>query len=235
MTAIQKDKKPTAVRPVDAASLIVVDRSGRQPRFLMGTRHGAHRFMPGYLVFPGGRLDPSDRTMRAYGALQPHVERRLVQRAPGATPSRARALALCAIRETFEETGVMVGEAGLGAPAAPAAWTAFAQKEVFPALEGLHFIARAVTPSWSPRRFDTRFFLVDATAIAARVEGAVGPDAELVDMAWLTAPEARAARIADITGLVLDEVVARLEAGLEVDLPVPYYFERSGRRRREEV
>jgi 8-oxo-dGTP pyrophosphatase MutT (NUDIX family) len=235
VSAIVPPPSRSAVRPVDAASLVVVDRSGSEPRLLMGTRHAGHRFMPGHLVFPGGRVDPSDRTMRAYGALPAHVERRLLDRAPGSTASRARALALCAIRETFEETGIMIGEAGLGAPQAPAPWSAFAERQVYPALENLHFLARAITPPWSPRRFDTRFFIVDARSVAARVPGVVGPEAELVDMAWLTYGEARERTIADITGFILDDVAARLEAGLERDVPVPFYFERSGRRRREAI
>jgi 8-oxo-dGTP pyrophosphatase MutT (NUDIX family) len=235
VSAIAPPPSRSAVRPVDAASLVVVDRSGPQPRLLMGTRHAGHRFMPGHLVFPGGRVDPSDRTMRAYGALPAHVERRLLDRAPRSTASRARALALCAIRETFEETGIMIGEAGLGAPQAPASWSAFAQRQVYPALENLHFLARAITPPWSPRRFDTRFFIVDASSVAARVTGVVGPEAELVDMAWLTCGEARQRNIADITAFILDDVAERLEAGLERDVPVPFYFERSGRRRREAI
>ena len=58
-----------AVRPLDAASLVLVDRSGTTPRFLLGRRHTRHNFMPGFMVFPGGRLEPADRHMRVYGSL----------------------------------------------------------------------------------------------------------------------------------------------------------------------
>ena len=51
-------KPPTGARPILSASLILVDRTGREPRVLMGRRHEQDRFMPSKYVFPGGRLDP---------------------------------------------------------------------------------------------------------------------------------------------------------------------------------
>jgi 8-oxo-dGTP pyrophosphatase MutT (NUDIX family) len=217
------------IRPVDAASLILVDRRGVQPRFLMGRRHQGHAFMPGRMVFPGGRLEPADRTMRAFGALAGHTERNLLLRAPRATPAKARALALCAIRETAEETGILLGEAGLGAPpTASPAWAAFVEHGVYPSLEAMHFIARAVTPPGFPRRFDARFFAAEASAIGHRAEGVAGPDGELVELKWLTAEQTIAEPLADITRTILVELVARLEAGLERDLPVPFFARRRG-------
>ena len=48
------------LRPRDAATLIIVDASGKKPKVLMGRRHERHSFMPGKFVFPGGRVDPAD-------------------------------------------------------------------------------------------------------------------------------------------------------------------------------
>jgi 8-oxo-dGTP pyrophosphatase MutT (NUDIX family) len=225
-----------AVRPIDAASLILVDRSGRTPKVLMGRRHDGHKFMPGFMVFPGGRIEPSDRIMRAYGALPAHTERNLIARTTRASAARARALALCAIRETAEETGVLFGQTGYGAPAAAGnAWEVFAEHQVFPSLEQVHFVARAVTPAWLPRRFDTRFFLADAAGIAHRLEGVVGPDAELVETEWLSFAEAGSRNLADITRVILDEVAERLAKGPERDLPVPFFYDRRGRWLRDEI
>lgn len=53
--------KSRPVRPRDAASLIIIDRSGSEPRFLLGKRHEKHKFMPGKYVFPGGKTDACDR------------------------------------------------------------------------------------------------------------------------------------------------------------------------------
>lgn len=225
-----------AVRPVDAASLIVVDLGGPEPRFLMGRRHAAHAFMPGVLVFPGGRVEPGDRHMRVYGSLAGHTERNLMAGTSRPNPGLARALALCAVRETFEETGLLVGEGGLGVPpAAPPAWSMFAAHEVYPAPESLHFVARAVTPPRFPRRFDTRFFLAEASNVAKTVDGMCGDDSELVEIAWLSAGEAAGRNIADITRTILAEALARLERGIERDLPVPYFRERHGVWRRDEI
>ena len=228
--------KPRSIKPVDAASLVLIDRKGRVPRVLMGRRHGGHVFMPGYMVFPGGRVEPADRAMRAYGALASHTERKLLSGIARATSSRARALALCAVRETAEETGLLVGETGLGVPpAAPLSWAMFAEQAVFPILEGLHFVARAITPPGHPRRFDTRFFAADAKLVGARVADVTGPDAELVEARWLTLEESAHENLADITRMILAEVIGRLDRGLENDLPVPFFASRHGKWGREEI
>ena len=51
------------IAPKDASTLILLDRSGAEPKVLMGKRHDRHVFMPGTFVFPGGRVDPIDRKM----------------------------------------------------------------------------------------------------------------------------------------------------------------------------
>ena len=50
------------ITPKDASTLILLDRSGSEPKVLMGKRHDRHVFMPGAYVFPGGRVDPIDRS-----------------------------------------------------------------------------------------------------------------------------------------------------------------------------
>ena len=222
------------IRPVDAAALVLVDRSGRTPRLLLGRRNPALKFMPGKFVFPGGRVDPVDRRMPVYGTLDAESERRLVARVtrPGAT--RARALALAAIRELQEETGLILGTREAGAPERlPDGWQAFGRAGVFPDLEGLTFVARAITPPRLPRRFDTRFFLADASGVVHREEGIVGPQAELVETAWLTFAEAKRIEVHAITLAIIEEVEARLKAGNRPWLPVPFYVSRLGRMHRD--
>ena len=53
-----------AVRPRDAATLILVRNDGATPQVLMGQRHANHKFMPNKFVFPGGRVDPADSRVR---------------------------------------------------------------------------------------------------------------------------------------------------------------------------
>jgi len=227
------EKHPT-LRPVDAATLVLIDRSRRTPRVLMGKRSPKLKFMPGKLVFPGGRVDPEDRRMPVYGMLESETERRLLAGVVRPSPARSRALALAAIRETFEETGLMLGTQEAGAPeGVPAGWSAFAEAGVFPNLEALTLVARAITPPGRIRRFDTRFFLADLADIAHRVDGIVGPDAELVELDWLTFAEAKKAELPNITRAIVEEVETRLNAGNSVRLPVPFYFMRRGRFHRE--
>lgn len=234
---IQRPTTPhAATRPLDAAAIILIDRSARTPKILLGRRSPSLRFMPGKFVFPGGRLDPQDRQMAVYGMLDDVSERRLMERTTRPSSARARALALCAIRELCEETGLLLGTREAGAPErAPSGWEAFKQAGVFPNLEDITFIARAVTPPGLPRRFDTRFFMADAGSVAHRLDGVVGPDCELVETAWLTITEAKKADIPQITRAIIEEVEARLGSGNKPWTPVPYFFARGGRMYRDAI
>ncbi|MFZ4532243.1 MAG: NUDIX hydrolase [Alsobacter sp.] len=237
MTNVERERLWPNVRPRDAATLILLDGDQTAPKVLMGRRHGGHRFMPGKFVFPGGRIEVGDRSMMAAGMLDAAVERRLLSRVQRPSLQRARALALAAIRETFEETGILLGTDEHGAPdnAPEGVWRDFAGHGIFPVLENLHFIARAITPPKRPKRFDTRFFAVDATGIGKRVDGMVGPDSELVELVWVDLDEAMTLDLPTITGVILDELRARIAAGMGQHLPVPFYYERRGRFVREEL
>jgi 8-oxo-dGTP pyrophosphatase MutT (NUDIX family) len=230
-----RDSKAPVLRPADAATLIIIDRKGRHPKVLLGKRHGGHKFMPGKFVFPGGRIEAGDRSMPVLGALHPRAEQALMARVSRPSPLRSRALALAAIRETFEETGLLLGTKDYGAPErAPAgAWTAFRERGVFPDLEALHVVGRAITPPGRVKRFDTRFFAVDRTAIADEVQGAVGPDSELVELTWVTIDKARALDLPPITAVLLTELEARIAAGFAPELPVPFFYQKRGRFVRE--
>ncbi|WP_298957727.1 NUDIX domain-containing protein [uncultured Methylobacterium sp.] len=232
------EKRAAALRPRNAATLIILDRSGRgAPKLLMGRRHDGHTFMPGKFVFPGGRIELEDRHMPVAGTLNDRAEAALAARVTRPPHHLGRALALAAIRETFEETGLMIGTRAYGPPdAAPdGPWAAFREEGVLPDLEALQFIARAITPPQRPKRFDTRFFAVDRNAVAGERGGIVGPDAELVELAWVDLKQARALDLPRITAIVLDELEARLAAGFSPMLPVPYFREVRGRHVREEL
>ncbi len=224
MNSVQRDQSFPNSRPRDAATLILVDRTGPEPKVLLGKRHHGHRFMPGKFVFPGGRVEPADRMMPAARPLDPHAEDYLMRRVQRPSANKARALAMSAIRETFEETGLLLGTGGTRPERAPAGpWSDFAAANVVPDLGEIHFVARAITPPRRPKRFDTRFFTVDASAIARRIEGVVGPDSELVELAWIPIKNARTLDMPAITGVALEELEARIADGPGHDLPVPFY------------
>jgi 8-oxo-dGTP pyrophosphatase MutT (NUDIX family) len=230
LNSIQRDQSFPNRRPVDAATLILLDRSGSRPRVLLGLRHASQKFLPAKFVFPGGRVDPGDRRMPVYGMLDAESERRLAARMVRPSPTRSRALALAAIRETCEETGLIIGTREAGSPpeALPQGWEPFGAAGIFPNLEALTFIARAITPPRRPRRFDTRFFMADVRDIAHEVKGVVGPDSELTELRWLTFEEAKAADIPVITHTVLEEAEQRLAPGGQ-RRPVPFYYMRNGK------
>jgi 8-oxo-dGTP pyrophosphatase MutT (NUDIX family) len=173
--------------------------------------------------------------MSAAGALDPHVEEKLNARVPRPSPGFARAIALAAIRETFEETGLALGVSDYGAPsdAPPGVWSRFAATGVYPALDEVDFLARAITPPGRPRRFDARFLIIDARFIAKRVEGVIHPDAELVDMVWTPLDKARELDLPIITRLALDDLAAALNSGLDKRRPRPFYRELRGKSLRE--
>lgn len=230
----------------DAATMLVIDRTGNTPRVLLGRRHHSHKFMPGKYVFPGGRVEPSDRRVEAVTALDSRVEARLMQEVRRPSAEKSRSFALAAIREVFEETGLVLGTRMDGPPPAPPPgaavrgaagaardqWAKFARSGVAPDLAAVHFIARAITPPGRPRRFDTRFFAVDADAIAARIDGVVGPDTELVELVWLPIEQSLALDMVGITLAVLEELKIRTAEGFSHDLPVPFYRMRRGKRLR---
>ena len=210
------------VRPRDAATLIVVRRDAEKPRVLMGRRHGGHDFMPGKWVFPGGRIDRSDFHAPAASELRPEVAARLEKTAP---PRRARALGLTAVRETFEETGLLLARA---APPRPGAgpWREFLEAGAAADLDALDFIARAITPPYRPKRFDARFFRADAERLISLERRA--DCGELDEIAWVELDEAMALDLPNITRFVLQELEHRLK---DPDRPAPFMrFQRGARR-----
>ena len=223
MNSVERDLSHATGRPKDASTLILIDRSGKVSKVLLGKRHDRHKFMPGKFVFPGGGVDRSDKHMPVATPLEQHAEARLLERFHHGSPTRARALALAAIRETFEETGLLLGVRSEASNVPEGPWAAFAREKVLPDLRALHFVGRAITPPGRPRRFDARFFTMDASAIAHRIDGVTGPDAELVELVWMPLSEAKHLDMPAVTEVMLEELEARVADGLRHDLPVPFY------------
>jgi 8-oxo-dGTP pyrophosphatase MutT (NUDIX family) len=224
LTRTMRDQTFPNLRPRDSATLILIDRAEAVPKVLLGRRHLRHRFMPGKFVFPGGRIEPADRLMAANTPLHEQHVARLMQRVRHASAVKAAGFALAAVRETYEETGLMLGvRADRAFETPPGAWEAFAKAGIMPDLRAIHFIARAITPPKRPLRFDSRFFAADVSAVAHRVDGMVGPDAEFVELVWLPITQARSLDMPGITAIVLEELQDRIAAGMNPAHPVPLY------------
>ena len=201
-------------RPVDAATLILVDRTAATPKVLVGKRHDKVVFMPGKFVFPGGRVDKTDNRIPVAAPIPETLEANLLQGSPKIAPSRARALAIAAIREACEETGLCLGRRAtarhrrLEGP-----WKPFSEAGLLPDPSGLFLIARAITPPGRVRRFDTRFFTADASSITDHVQGVIHADAELVELVWVEIGSKPLADLHPITRNVLNELKKRLATG----------------------
>ena len=212
---------PPRLLPKDAATLILIERLGGTPRVLMGKRGAGHAFMPDLYVFPGGRRDRGDHALPFATDLHPDVLSRLTGRsARPEAARRARGLALAAVRELREETGlVLAANVPHDRDAPPAA-----------ILGCLRYVARAITPPGNVRRFDTRFFLAfaDEAGIAA---GQMRDSEELSDLQWLDIERIFSLNMPDITRTILEHV--RQQMKLDPSLPFgsagPFYYARSGR------
>ncbi len=211
------------MRPRDAATLILLDRKGDDILVLMGRRHAGHAFMPGKFVFPGGRTDPADSRIAVATPLNPAEEARLTAGVGRISASRARAIALSAIRETYEEAGLLIGKKGAFVTD-KRDWQGFAEHGVQPSLAPLRFIARAITPPNRVRRFDTRFFSAWRSDVAVELPDG-GSTNELEELVWLPLAKARQADIPDITRTILQELEKRLadDPRLRPGGSVPFY------------
>ena len=207
-----------ALKPKHAATLIIVRTDAAKPQLLMGRRNGGHAFMPDKWVFPGGRVDRTDYDAPSASELAPEVAVRLEQEPRHIRPARlARALALAAVRETFEETGLLLAKA---APERPGAgpWRPFLAQGALPDLAPLSFVARAITPPYRPRRFDARFFMAPAEALLSLDRR---PDCgELDEIAWVDFEEALALPLPAITRTMIKEAVLRME---DPSRPKPFF------------
>lgn len=211
------------LRPRDAATLILLDRKDGDVVVLMGRRHMKHAFMPGKFVFPGGRTDPADSRIKAADDLHPDETAKLRAGIGRVSIARARAIALSAIRETYEEAGLLIGKRGAFSTTKHD-WQGFADHGVEPALAPLRFIARAVTPPGRVRRFDTRFLSAWRSDVAVELPDG-GPTNELEELMWLPLDDAMRSDIPAITQSVLGDLKQRLavDPRLEPGGEVPFY------------
>ncbi|MDP1699784.1 MAG: NUDIX hydrolase [Aestuariivirga sp.] len=206
-------KKKATIKPRDAATLILVRFDGTAPRILMGQRHEAHSFMPSKYVFPGGRCEAADGHLPVVNEGEPVTLQKLKLRM-GAKPShrKARGVLVAALRETFEETGLLAGRATAGAA---------------PDLTGLIYFARAITPPGRSRRFDSRFFVANANIVSNLDAPHPLENDELLQINWVTLAEALGLNLPSITREILLLLQPFLEQGALPPAGCPVSFQYS--------
>ena len=210
-----KTRNPV-VRPRDAASLILLRGEGKELEVLAGRRPLHVRFMPGVHVFPGGAIDPPDRVFW-------NVE----SGSEGLGPKLARS-ARAALRETWEEVGVLVGRPAASHPAVPVTRPierAYREQSLVAAMDLLTYVGRAITPSHSSRRFNTRFFLSDG----GNVFGEPAASEELEDVRWYPIGRHPLESFRDVTRFMLARAIA-LRSGTATGGAPLFYWAKNARR-----
>lgn len=210
----QPAKKKITTRPRDAATLIIVRFDGPVPRILMGQRHGAHAFMPNKYVFPGGRCEAADGRLQVAHEGDPVTLQKLKLRM-GQRPNHRKAVGLvvAALRETYEETGLLAGRSGTGEA---------------PDLSGIVYFARAITPPGRSRRFDSRFFVADAAILSNLDQPHRLETEELLKVNWVSLAEAMNLNLPSITRDILLLLQPYLEQNSlpPADCPVSFHYSR---------
>lgn len=196
----------------DAATVILLRAlAPGPPELLLVRRHSRSGFAASMWVFPGGAVDPADATLEPerWSGLDPAV----LGAVAGVDPGVALGLAVAAVRETFEEAGVLLAVHADGRPVDPfdaevarfrrllldratptpdfAAW--LAATDLVLDLGALTPWSRWRTPVSEPRRYDTLFLL----AIAPKGQVAAHDRIEVTESRWATAAEALALHAAD--------------------------------------
>ncbi len=216
---ISLDMTPDKSAIRDAATVIVLRDRWENPTILMGQRGSKAAFMPNKFVFPGGAVDPADADVPLATDLPDLCFERLGEQAK---PQVQHALAAAAIRELWEETGLVLGQPGAWPGHVTADWQSFAALGYLPTAAALQFVFRAVTPPGRPRRFDARFFLVDAEALQGDVDDFSHASDELSHLQWVPLDRARDLDLPFITEVVLAEIAARVTSP-EPPSSVPFY------------
>jgi 8-oxo-dGTP pyrophosphatase MutT (NUDIX family) len=165
MSLAMKPSSNGEIAPLRLAATVLLVRDGPDGlQVFMVTRHRQIEFASGALVFPGGGVDLGDRALAG-----DDVER--ISR-------------VAAIRETYEECGVLLAQPR-GGGALPASATPFYERVKAEDLElwldALTLFAHWITPPILPKRFDTRFYIVAAPAD----QTAVHDGGEAVDSVWI--------------------------------------------------
>ena len=201
--------KPSPVTPEPAATLVLLrDRTPADVELLLIQRHRAAKFAGGDYVFPGGKVEVDDNPHDAARACAGLTEKEAA-RVLGLEDAPRTALAywVGAIREAFEEVGVLLAYGADGAPVRTddgrfaayraacqrddrAFWDMVAAERLTLATDVLRYFAHWITPEEVPYRYDTRFFAAPMPA----GQHAVADEGEIVDVRWMTVPEAWTAR-----------------------------------------
>ena len=205
----------------DAASVILIRNSKSSPSVLMGQRGKNASFMPNKFVFPGGAVEKNDFQVNSFKQLNRKCSARMAYQC---NDDLVSAVSVAAIRELFEETGIIVGHKKEWTGVIPPEWKPFANLGLVPDASNFKFVFRAITPPGRPRRFDARFLYLDADTLSeeANLDDFSGASNELTHLQWIPIKEVRKFDLPFITEVVFAEVLSNLSKNMDIER-VPFF------------
>ncbi|WP_417318016.1 NUDIX hydrolase [Emcibacter sp.] len=186
-------KPSETAEPIDSATVILVRDGYAGLEVLMGQRHGEIQFAGGALVFPGGKVDPRDEK----------AELEMAASRDEGLPEQFQGLRFTAIREVFEETGLIIGKKD-GKPLDEELRQSIdrdyrnlvhyegmclldflRETGIQPDLDAIVPFAHWITPVVQPKRYDTRFFICEAP----EGQTASADGQEILEVTWASPQE----------------------------------------------
>ncbi|MEC8562116.1 MAG: hypothetical protein VXY22_05970 [Pseudomonadota bacterium] len=201
-------KKPVKViRPIDAASLVVYKEKKGRVQVLMGRRGNSAKFQPGYYVFPGGVKERWDNSTNFIN----HLDKKSIKdMGVSNNQSKAHALAMTAIREAYEEVGLVFGiQTYKTQKIFNKNWRFFHENNIYPDLGALEYLGRAITPHYLPIRYHARFFSIAFEHHFCTEE----VDGELEDIQWVDLSDPYKIKMMGVQKMILEILKTRIKTG----------------------
>ena len=205
----------------NAATIILVRGSNENSKVLMGQRGKGASFMPNKFVFPGGSVDKEDSEIISDDAINREMFQNLKMKSESGIES---AIVAAGIRELWEETGLILGSFSKKILTTQhKSWEKFFRAGYQPNSKNMDLIFRAITPPSRTRRFDARFFLVNAENIHGDLDDFSNASGELSHLQWIGLTGAESLDLPIITQIVLKEVQSIMNGSSPKGYPFYYH------------
>jgi len=219
---VRNEMKSVEVR--NAATVILLRGCDKNAKVLMGQRGKKASFMPDKFVFPGGAVDQVDSEIIFDETI---INELLLNLKIRSESDIASAILAAGIRELWEETGLILGSLSKNMPdILSGSWMQFFSKGYEPDAKNMDLVFRAITPPGQPRRFDARFFLVNAKYIHGDLDDFSHASGELSDLQWISLNLTERLDLPIITQIVLKEVRSIVNGNKRKGFP--FYYQEGG-------
>ena len=212
--------KNNPAKPKDSSSLIILKRRRNEVQVLMGKR-GKNAVFGNAYVFAGGKVDSEDSLPRSVSELDPNIIKRI-----SSDPLKSQAFAMAAIREAYEETGLLLGAPGDLGETGNSTWDEIRSLNLAPNLEKMRYVGHAITPATKAVRFNARFFYTWENDMI----GKLGGSGELSDLSFLSLNDALDLPMVDVTEFMIGEIINREKNNFSEPETYPFFGYRKDRK-----